>query len=101
MVKKRWKQTLKDIPIMHHTKGSAWVKDTLFLLSETLLMSRRTHLARQMREVKEAFVYKLYMENCEERLNFKDEPYTFAEYTKQNHDFIEKRWEKYRERTFA
>ena len=100
MEKKRWRQTLKDIPTMHH-KGSVWVKDTLFLLSETLQMSRRTHLARQMREVKEAFVYKLYMENCEEKRNWGEKIYTLSEYEETNREFIEKRWQKYHERTFA
>lgn len=58
-------------------------------------MSRRTHLKRQMEEEKENFIYLLYLENCDERRQYKDAPYTFTQYIDNNREFIEDKWSKY------
>lgn len=59
-------------------------------------MSRRTHyLNRQIEEEKENFIYLLYLENCDERRQYKDAPYTFAKYIDNNREFIEDKWSEY------
>tara|TARA_Y100000389_G_scaffold150781_1_gene150375 strand:- start:1187 stop:1381 length:195 start_codon:yes stop_codon:yes gene_type:complete len=62
-------------------------------------LSRRTRLKRLLEETKENFMYRLFLENCEERLTYKDQPYTFVQYIESNKEFIEDKWSEYQNET--
>lgn len=48
-----------------------------------------------MEEEKENFMYLFYLENCDERRQYKEAPYTFTQYIDNNREFIEHKWSEY------